>query len=63
MTYNEEKEKMKQDVLFSLRTGHLHVSHVKWLVESFLDKEEYAKVEGALKAHSEYKKELDEYGY
>ena len=29
----------------------------------FLDEEEYAKVEGALEAHNEYKKELDEYGY
>ena len=63
MTYNEEKEKMKQNVLYSLRTGHLHTSHVKYLVESLLDEEEYAKVEGTLKAHNEYKKELDEYGH
>lgn len=63
MTYNDIKEETRHDVLYSLRTGHLHISHVKWLVESFLDLEEYAKVEGALEAHNEYKKELDEYGH
>lgn len=63
MSYKSKKEETRRDVLFSLRTGHLHFSHVKYLVESFMDKEEYAMVEGALEAHNEYKKELDEYGY
>lgn len=63
MSYKIKKEEMRRDVLFSLRTGHLHSSHVKYLVESFLDKEEYAMVEGALEAHNEYKKELDGHEY
>lgn len=63
MTYNDIKEETRLDVLESLRTGHLHISHVKHLVDWFLDEEWYAKVEGALQAHNEYKIELNEQGY
>lgn len=63
MNYNDIKEETRISVLESFRLGYLSILDINPLVEGWLLSEEYEKVEGALEAYNQYKKELDEYGY
>ena len=63
MTYYQAKEECREDVLLSLQEGMLLLSEVKYLIEYFKDTEQYECIQGAMEAYTQYKKQLDEYGY
>lgn len=62
MTYQEEKDDEFARVIFSLRLGYMQLSEVRYVMDYYLELEQYGRVAGAMEAYNEYKKELDEIG-
>ena len=60
MTYNESKSDEFGRVITSLRLGYMELSQVKFIMDYYLELEEYGRVAGAMEAYNEYKKELDD---